>query len=181
MKTGVFDLPNILVFVGSLRSGSGSKAVAECLIRHLAGEAEFTYADIGSVPLYNADLTDEPSVTKLIGDIRAADGLLFVTPEYNYSVPGVLKNAIDWASRPGYQSAFVGKPCAVVSTSGGVLGGVRAQGHLKIILNAMLARVFVSQEIIVPMINERTVEGVFDHQPTLDFAVPKLIEFVKGC
>lgn len=174
-------MPNILVFVGSLRSGSGSKAVAECLVRQLDDKAEFTFADIGSLPLYNADLTDEPNVTRLIDDIRAADGLLFVTPEYNYSVPGVLKNAIDWASRPGYQSAFVGKPCAVVSTSGGVLGGVRAQGHLKIILNAMLARVFISQEIIVPMINERTVDGVFDHQPTLEFAVPKLVDFVGEC
>jgi chromate reductase len=174
-------MPKILVFVGSLRAESGSKAVAKSLVAALSEQADFRFADIGSVPLYNADLTDEPSVVKLIEDIRASDGLLFVTPEYNYSVPGVLKNAIDWASRPSYQSVFVGKPCAVVSTSAGVLGGVRAQGHLKIILNAMLAKLHVCQEMAVPMINDRTSNSVFDHQPTLDFVVPKVSAFISDC
>jgi chromate reductase len=174
-------VPNILVFIGSLRAASGTKALAHTLLKRLEGAANFTIAEIGHLPLYNGDVTDDQGVATLIAQIRAADGLLFITPEYNYSVPGVLKNAIDWASRPGYQSGFVGKPVMVISTSGGALGGVRAQGHLKIILNAMLAKLFVCQEIVVPFINDRVADGVFTHEPTLEFTAPKVAEFLASC
>jgi chromate reductase len=175
------SLPNILVFIGSLRAASGTRALTQTLLARLDRRASFTFADIGSVPLYNADLVDDPAVVRLIEQIRAADGLLFVTPEYNFSVPGVLKNAIDWASRPAYQSVFVGKSCFVISTAAGALGGARAQGHLKIILNAMLAQLFVCQEIVVPFINDRNENGIFAHQPTIDFALPKLEQFIVEC
>ena len=168
----------LLVIVGSLRAASASKALARTLVNRLGPEVDVSYADIGGLPHYNADLTDNEAVGAFVEQIRAADGLLFVTPEYNFSVPGVLKNAIDWASRPAYQSVFVEKPAMVISVSGGALGGVRAQGHLKTILNAMLARVFVCQEIVVPLANERTVDGRFVHEATLEFALPKLHQFL---
>ena len=104
--------------------------------------------------------------------------MVFVTPEYNYSVPGVLKNAIDWASRPAFASVFVGKPCAVVSVSGGALGGVRAQAHLKYILMGMLAEVHACKEIVVPMANDRIKDGMLADSAILDFAMDQLQGFM---
>src|SRR5690606_26078384 len=140
-----------LLFVpGSLRAKSSSRATMRALIRRIEGDTTCRIADPGALPHYSADLTDSAEVARFIGEVSSADGVVFVTPEYNYSVPGLLKNAIDWASRPAYASVFKGKPCFVVTTSGGVLGGARAQAHLKYILNGMLAKVFVCKEIIVP-------------------------------
>jgi chromate reductase len=137
-------------------------------------------AEIGRLPLYNADLRDDPAVAAWIAQIAKADGLVFVTPEYNYSVPGVLKNAIDWASRPAFESVFKGKPCFVISVSGGVLGGVRAQAHLKYILNGMLADVFTHKEIIVPMANTKVEDGMMTDDAILDFAMENLAEFLHN-
>lgn len=171
--------PNLLFMVGSLRANSASKALARAIAERIADEARVTFADIGGLPLYDADLTDHPEVGVLIEQVRTADGVVFITPEYNYSVPGVLKNAIDWVSRPSYQSAFLHKQCFVISLSGGAMGGVRAQGHLKQILNGMLAHVFPSQEVIVPFGNDKIENGQFTHEPTLDFATTKLRELVS--
>lgn len=89
--------------------------------------------DIEGVPLFNQDLEEKMSekVKEFKAKIKAADAILIVTPEYNYSVPGVLKNAIDWASRPYGDNSFGGKPVAVMSASQGMLGGARAQYHLR--------------------------------------------------
>ncbi|MCC5963608.1 MAG: NAD(P)H-dependent oxidoreductase [Rhodobacteraceae bacterium] len=132
------------------------------------------------LPLYNADVTDNPEVAAWIEQIRAADGLVFVTPEYNYSIPGVLKNAIDWASRPAFESVFKGKKCLVISVSGGALGGVRAQGHLKYILHGMLAEVFAAREIVVPFANAKIEEGRLTDDAVLDFAGATLESFIAS-
>ncbi len=179
-KSDPQDLPRLLFMVGSLRTASASRALARALRDAIAPLAEITEADIGSLPLYNADVTDNPEVARLIEQVRSADGVVFVTPEYNYSVPGVLKNAIDWVSRPAYNSAFLNKNCFVVSLSGGAMGGVRAQAHLKYILNGMVAHVFPCQEVIVPFGNDKTEDGRFTHQPTLDFATARLQDFLAA-
>ena len=179
--TSTTQMPKILVFIGSLRAASGTKALTHTLLSRLGDKDKFQIADLGALPLYNADLTDNAAVSHLIEQILSADGLIFVTPEYNYSVPGVLKNAIDWASRPSYQSAFAGKPSLIISTSGGALGGARAQGHLKIILNAMLAKIFICQEMVVPFINDRNKDGIFTDEPTLSFTLPKIEQFLSEC
>lgn len=93
----------------------------------------FSAADIGGLALYNEDIRAEgfpPAVEEMRSRIRAADALVFVTPEYNYSIPGVLKNAIDWASRPPDQP-FHGKPAAIMGASPSMLGSARAQYHLR--------------------------------------------------
>jgi chromate reductase len=89
--------------------------------------------ELDGIPLFNGDLESSPpeSVKEFKRKIKAADALLIVTPEYNYSIPGVLKNAIDWASRPYGDNAFEGKPVAMMSASTGMLGGARAQYHLR--------------------------------------------------
>lgn len=171
--------PKLLIMVGSLRAASSSRALAETIAERVSGEAETVFAEIGNLPLYNSDITNNPDVEAFIEQVRQADGALFVTPEYNYSIPGVLKNAIDWASRPSYQSVFFGKPCFVMTVSGGALGGVRAQGHLKQVLNGMASHLFPSQEVVVPFANDKVENGRFTHDPTLEFATARLLAFLE--
>src|SRR5437588_8330379 len=123
----------VLAICGSLRQGSFNKAALRTAIEEKPPGMTIETADIGSIPLYNEDvraLGFPPPVERLRGQIAAADALLFVTPEYNYSIPGVLKNAIDWASRPPDQP-LAGKPAAVMGASQGTTGTVRAQYHLR--------------------------------------------------
>ena len=173
-------MPSLLIIPGSLREASASKATARAITNLIADAAECVTADIGSLPLYNADVTDNASVAAFIKSVEEADGVVFVTPEYNYSIPGVLKNAIDWASRPAFQSVFKGKPCFVVSISGGALGGVRAQGHLKYSLNGMLARVHASKEIVVTFANKKIEGGVLVDEHILAFTKAELDAFLAS-
>lgn len=169
-----------LLFVpGSLRAASSSRATVRALLQRLDGEVACDVADIGVLPHYNADVTDDPAVAAWTAQVAAADGVVFVTPEYNYSVPGVLKNAIDWASRPAFNSVFKGKKCFVLSVSGGALGGVRAQAHLKYIIAAMLGEVFICKEIVVPNANAKVRDGVLEDATVLDFAEENLRDFVR--
>jgi chromate reductase, NAD(P)H dehydrogenase (quinone) len=171
-------MTKILCLSGSLRAQSSSRAFARAISARLEPHAEVSTFDIGSLPHYNADLGEPEAVTALKQAIGDADGLVIVTPEYNFSIPGVLKNAIDWASRPGYQSVFKGKPVFVMSVSGGALGGVRAQSHLKYILNGMLAVVFPWQEVIVPQANDKVEDGLLADEAILDFAMDGLTAFL---
>ncbi|EAQ02414.1 putative chromate reductase [Pseudooceanicola batsensis HTCC2597] len=174
-------MTHILMIPGSLRAASSSRATARALAARLPQGTTCTTADPGVLPHYNADVTDDAEVAAFIEEVRKAHGVIFVTPEYNYSVPGVLKNAIDWASRPAYESVFKGKPCLVVTTSGGALGGVRAQAHLKYILNGMLAVIYPCKEIIVTMANTKVEDGILKDDTVLDFAEEALAGFVATC
>jgi chromate reductase, NAD(P)H dehydrogenase (quinone) len=171
-------MPRLLFIPGSLRAASSARATMRAIIDRLGDRAEAVVADPGALPHYNADIADDPAVASFIDRVREADGVVFVTPEYNYSVPGLLKNAIDWASRPAYESVFKGKPCFIVTTSGGVMGGVRAQGHLKQILNAMLAEVFPCKEILVPNANKKVEDGKLIDEAILAFADENLSAFI---
>ena len=126
----------IAIVVGSLRKESHNKALAAALAK--LGPSDFTFdtVRIDDLPLYNQDDDGAPSaqVTRLKGAINAAAGVIFVTPEYNRSIPGVLKNAIDHASRPYGQSAWTGKPAGVVGVSIGQIGTACAQQHLRTML-----------------------------------------------
>lgn len=131
---------NILVVVGSLRAQSFNRQFAAALIKLPAGEGHtFSFADIGSLPLYNQDDDANPaeSVKALKAAISASDGVIFVTPEYNRSFSGVLKNALDHASRPYGQSAWAGKPAAVTGVSPGAVGTALAQHQLRNVLAAL--------------------------------------------
>lgn len=173
-------MADILIIPGSLREASSSRATARTLAERFRDRATCSIAEIGNLPHYNADVTDDPEVAAFVAQVDAADGVLFVTPEYNYSIPGVLKNAIDWASRPAYASVFRDKPCFVVSVSGGALGGVRAQSHLKYILNGMLARVFPAKEVVIAMANAKVSDGALTDDDTLAFAEAEIIPFLDS-
>jgi len=123
----------VAVLVGSLRKGSFSRKIARAIEAEAAGKLTFEEIDISKVGFYNQDLDATPPAEwmELRDKIKSADAVLFVTPEYNRSVPGVLKNAIDIASRPYGHSAFNGKPAAVVSNSPGNIGGFGAHHHLR--------------------------------------------------
>ncbi len=127
----------VAVLVGSLRKGSFNRRLAHALEKLAGDKASFQYLEIGDIPLYNQDNDgDFPAQgTRLKQQVRAADAVLFVTPEYNRSVPGVLKNAIDTASRPYGDSAFAGKPAAVIGASIGAIGTALAQQHLRNVLS----------------------------------------------
>ena len=122
----------IALFVGSLRKDSFTRRVANALAA-LTPQLEFKHIDISRVSMFNQDLEAAPPAdwVELRDAVRPADGILFATPEYNRSVPGVLKNAIDVGSRPYGHSVFSGKPGAVVSVSPGALGGFGANHHLR--------------------------------------------------
>ena len=126
----------IAVIVGSLRKDSFNRALAGALIGLAPPEFTFKPVEIGDLPLYNQDddANQAPAVKRLKSEIASAHGLLFVTPEYNRSMPGVLKNAIDHASRPYGQSAWAGKPAGVLGISVGTIGTALAQQHLRNVL-----------------------------------------------
>jgi chromate reductase len=123
----------VLGIAGSLRNGSYNKAALRAAVKMAPHGMTIETFDIAPIPVYNEDVKQQgfpPPVEELREKIRVADALLIVTPEYNYSIPGVLKNAIDWASRPPEQP-FDGKPVAIMGASPSMLGTARAQYHLR--------------------------------------------------
>lgn len=127
---------HIAVIVGSIRKDSLNAKLADALAKLAPPELSFGRVRIDDLPLYSQDDDGNPAaaVTRLREEIKAADGLLFLTPEYNRSIPGVLKNAIDHASRPWGQSVWGGKPAGVLGVSVGTIGTALAQQHLRNIL-----------------------------------------------
>ena len=124
----------VAVLVGSLRQASINRKLALALAELAPPSLQLELVEIGELPLYNEDIDVSPApeaYTRFRQQVKAADALLFVTPEYNRSVPGVLKNAIDVGSRPYGQSVFGGKPGAVLSASPGAIGGFGANHHLR--------------------------------------------------
>ena len=124
----------VAVIVGSLRKDSASRKIAKAIATLAPPNLAFRFVEIGDLPHYDQDLeTDAPPAawTRFRGEVADADAVLFVTPEYNRSVPGALKNAIDVGSRPWGQAVWSEKPAAVVSTSAGALGGFGANHHLR--------------------------------------------------
>ena len=155
----------ILGISGSLRQGSSNTALLRAAGELLgAHDADLARASI-RLPLYDADLTDGAAlaqVDEFKEAVSKADAVLIATPEYNFGPPGVLKNAIDWASRPAFRSVFRDKPVGVMGASGGVVGTARAQGQLKQILLGMASQVFPYPELLVGNAAQR-----FDSEGTL--------------
>jgi chromate reductase len=127
--------PRVAVLVGSLRRGSFSRQVAQAAIALASNSLAMEIVEIGDLPFYNEDLEDAPEKPPawlaFRDRIRRVDGVLFVTPEYNRSVPAVLKNALDVGSRPRVESVWSGKPSAIISVSLGALGAFGANHHLR--------------------------------------------------
>jgi chromate reductase len=141
----------IAVFVGSLRKDSFNRRLAHAVAKLAPPEFDFAHIRIDNLPLYSQDSDADYSAVarQLKKDIEAADALLFVTPEYNRSVPGVLKNAIDIASRPSGTNSFAGKPGGVIGTSIGATGTALAQQHLRNILAYLDVPMLAQPEVFI--------------------------------
>ena len=158
---------------GSLRTGSYSNAVLETLREKFAGRAELIVYDLAPIPLYNQDFEGDkrpPVVKKLLADIADADGLVLCAPEFNHSIPGVLKNAIDWASRPAFESVLAYKPVAIMATSRGPLGGARCLEHMRVALDSCLSRIALAREVIISATDSKIRDGRLVDEISLGFA-----------
>ncbi|HJT47085.1 MAG TPA: NAD(P)H-dependent oxidoreductase [Nitrososphaeraceae archaeon] len=147
----------VLGFAGSLRTGSYNKALLRAAVGLVPQDLTLEIFDLEGIPPFNQDTEQNmPSKVKdFKTKIREADAILIATPEYNYSVPGVLKNAIDWASRPYGDNPFDGKPVAIMSASIGMLGGARAQYHLRQIFVFLNMYPINRPEVIVPFAGDK--------------------------
>lgn len=149
----------LLGIAGSLRSRSFNRALLASAVELAPAEAAIEIFDLSKVPLYNGDLDNDDarpaSVTELKSAISSADALLLVSPEYNYGVPGVLKNALDWASRPGFRSPMSGCPTAIMGVSPGASGTMRGQEQIKQNLLGMGSQVFPHPGVAVSRAKER--------------------------
>ena len=179
----------VLGIAGSLRKGSFAKALLENAKNLVPANMELESFDISEIPVFNQDFeNDAPeSVKTFKAKIKEADAILFVTPEYNYSIPGVLKNAIDTASRPYGDNSWEGKPAAIMSSSMGMLAGSRAQYHLRQVLVFLDMHALNRPEVMVPtaqdkfdenliLTDERTKTAVTEQLKALDAWTRKLID-----
>lgn len=163
----------LLGISGSLRANSYSSAILAALAEATSLQADFDYADIGSIPHFNQDLYIDPlppAAQHLRAQIAAADGLVIVSSEYNHGIPGVLKNALDWASRPHNGSPLRGKPVLIVTSSPAVTGGVRAQYQIRETVISALARPLNTPEIVIGQVSAKMIGGRFEDSLVIEFA-----------
>jgi chromate reductase, NAD(P)H dehydrogenase (quinone) len=163
----------IAVIVGSLRKDSFNRKLASAMVKLAPAEFSFKQVNIADLPLYNQDddANQAESVRRMKGEIAAAQGILFVTPEYNRSIPGVLKNAIDHGSRPYGQSVWGGKPAGVLGVSPGATGTAMAQQHLRNILVAVGVLTLAQPEAYI-----QAKEGLFDENGDIGAGSRKFLQ-----
>lgn len=157
------DRPKVAVIVGSLRAKSVNRRLADAIAKTVAGKLDLQIVDYADVPLYNQDHEADPpaAVIAFKDTIKAADAVLFVTPEYNRSMPGVLKNAIDWASRGTRESPppLTGQIACIFGASPGMTGSARAQDQLRLILRRTVTQVAPIGEILVFQAHTKIIDG----------------------
>jgi chromate reductase len=164
------DQLTILGIAGSLRKTSYNKGALRAAQKLCPEGAKLEIFELDGIPVYNQDEEGRPpqKVADFKARIRAADAILISTPEYNYSIPGALKNAIDWASRPYGDSAWTGKPAALMSASVGTFGGARAQYHLRQCFVFLNMEAVLQPEVAIP-----NAMKAFDEQGNLTDEQPK--------
>lgn len=177
MKAFLEEKVRILGISGSLRTASFSTALLHILAERAAPAIDIEVVTLEEIPLYNEDLDREPAipaVSNLKQAIAQSDGVLIVTPEYNHGVPGVLKNALDWVSRPVYESCFKGKPVSIMTSSLAFTGGVRAQYQLRETLISMQAHLVMGPEVVVGGVHRNLVDDVYTDEKGLTFMLHSL-------
>ena len=153
----------IVGIAGSLRRESWNRKLLHAAVDLAPDGMRIEIFDLADIPLYNGDLDGDEKPAPVVALKRAigeADGLLVASPEYNYAIPGVLKNALDWASRPAFRSELAGKPSAVMGASPGAAGTVRAQADVRRVLLACLSRVLPYADVAVPTAAQRNASGL---------------------
>jgi chromate reductase, NAD(P)H dehydrogenase (quinone) len=172
---------SVVGFAGSLRRGSYNRALLRAAMELAPPALHIVIHELDGIPLYNGDIEaagSPPGVVQLRDAIRQADGLLIATPEYNHGVPGVLKNAIDWLSRPPRDSALNGKIAAVMGASPGITGTARSQSQLRQAFVFTNTYALLQPEVLVGRAHEKfDVDGRLVHQATRDFLATFLQRF----
>ena len=177
----------ILGIPGSLRQNSYNKGLLRAAQQLVPADVELEIFDLNGIPLFNEDDEKNPPerVVEFRRKIREADAILFATPEYNYSMPGVLKNAIDWGSRPYGQSSWHGKPTGIMGASPGVLGTARSQYHLRQIFVALDVKDMKQPELMIANAGQKfDSQGNLTDETTrqhLQKFLPAFIAHVKKC
>ncbi|MFM0270569.1 NADPH-dependent FMN reductase [Paraburkholderia aspalathi] len=176
------DRPVLLGISGSLRKASHCTAILKNIVDAAESRATLEIFPLDAVPLYNQDLDNESppeSVTALRQAIERAAGLVIVTPEYNYGMSGVLKNALDWASRPYGKSKLKGKAVLTLSASPAFTGGVRAQAQLNETLLSNAALLVLRPQIVIGMVHEKIRDGRVVDQETARFIAEGLNDLLR--
>ena len=145
----------LLGICGSMRKASLNRALLAAVRDELPPGAAMALYDDLDLPIFNSDLDEPPGVVRLKAAIAAADGVVFSVPEYNYSIPGGLKNALDWVSRPPPKSPLRGKPVGMVGAASGMSGTIRAQAHLRQMLLYSDSPCLSQPEVLIPRAQER--------------------------
>jgi chromate reductase len=162
---------------GSLRSASFSTGLLRILAIKAAQAMKIEVVTLDGIPLYNEDLDHEPEIAAVANfkrTIAASDGVLIATPEYNHGIPGVLKNALDWASRPVFHSCFKNKPVSMISSSKAFTGGVRAQYQLRETLISMHAHLVMGPEVVVAGVHNNFADELYRDEKGLNFMLESL-------
>lgn len=174
--------PHLLGISGSLRSGSYNTAILKILAEAVADRAAITIFPLDEMPLYNSDLdTEAPptAVAALRREIGAADGIVIAAPEYNHGVSGVLKNALDWASRPFGKSTLTGKPVLTLTSSPAFTGGVRAQAQLNETLASIAAILVLRPQTVIASVHEKIKDGRLVDAQTGNFLLAGVADLLR--
>jgi chromate reductase, NAD(P)H dehydrogenase (quinone) len=175
----------IVAIVGSLRKGSYNRQLAETIKERYLSKFDLEILDIGALPHFDQDIENNPpeSVIDFKRKVKEADGILIITPEYNWSIPGVLKNALDWLSR--VDKVLIGKPVMTAGAATGLMGTIRAQLHIRQILTALQVKLLppVGNEILINQATAKFDEetGRLVDEATLTFidgVIERFVEFV---
>lgn len=148
---------HFLVLAGSFHSRSRTQALLPVIAEALAGHQTLSWP-VQDLPFYSEDLTGEqrPGIVRdFLAQVSACDGIIVCSPEYNHSIPAVLKNAIDWASRPAFHSPLKGKPVTIITQAASPVGGARAQAHLKLVFDSTLSRIHPCHEMMIAGIDQK--------------------------
>jgi chromate reductase, NAD(P)H dehydrogenase (quinone) len=162
---------------GSLRRGSFSTSLLKILAEKALPTIEIRVVTLEDIPLYNEDLDGKQEILTVAAFkriIAESDGVLIATPEYNHGIPGVLKNALDWASRPVFESCFKHKPVSIISSSLAFTGGVRAQYQLRETLISMQAHLVMGPEVVVGGVHRNLVDDAYTDENGLTFMLNSL-------
>jgi chromate reductase len=175
VRTG--EIIRVVGISGSLRRASFSTSLLKVLAERAAPAIDIQVVTLEDIPIYNEDLDQSPelpSVAAFKKIIADSDGVLITTPEYNHGVPGVLKNALDWASRPVFESCFKNKPVSIISSSKAFTGGVRAQYQLREALISMHAHLVMGPEVVVGGVHANLAGDAYQDENGLTFMLRSL-------
>jgi chromate reductase len=175
-------MPILLGISGSLRRDSYNKAILSSLADALGARAEFRLFPLNDVPLYDQDIdteTPHPAVSALRAAIADADGIVIASPEYNHGISGVLKNALDWASRPYGKATLTRKPVFVLTSSPGSVGGARAHAQINETLASIGARTVLRPQAVVSAIHQKIEGGRLTDSATLDFLMDGVADLLR--